>query len=246
MILFAPAKLTLSLKVKGLRQDGLHLIEAEMVSLDLMDTLEIGKGDGLKINEEYLNFNSVLPEKNFVPTGPDNLVSKSLKLLNREAFINIKKKIPPGSGLGGGSADAAAVLRWGSHSDLASASTIGADVAFCLKGGRAMVTGIGEKVSQLDYLEKTFTLLCPPLFCSTELVYQRWDELDGPKGDNGNDLEPAAIDLYPELKKWRDSLGDATGESPRLAGSGSSWFVEGSYPSEGHLVVSTIPIQDAD
>ena len=64
--------------------------------------------------------------------------------------------------------------------------------------------------------------------------------MGGPKGDNGNDLEPAAIDLYPELKKWRDHLSRTTGLRPRLAGSGSTWFVEGSFPQEGHHVVSTI------
>ena len=66
------------------------------------------------------------------------------------------------------------------------------------------------------------------------------------RGDNGNDLEPAVMDLYPEIEKWRDQLGEATGVRPRLAGSGSTWFVEGSFPQEGFHVVSTIPAADTN
>lgn len=65
--------------------------------------------------------------------------------------------------------------------------------------------------------------------------------LGGPSGDNGNDLEPAALAEVPELAKWRHRLGDASGQVPRLAGSGSTWFVEGHHPGPGHRLVSTVP-----
>lgn len=77
--------------------------------------------------------------------------------------------------------------------------------------------------------------------CSTPEVYRAWDDLGGPVGDNGNDLEPAALVVAPELARWRDELRDATGIRPRLAGSGSTWFVEGDYPGEGRVVAHTSP-----
>jgi 4-diphosphocytidyl-2-C-methyl-D-erythritol kinase len=70
-------------------------------------------------------------------------------------------------------------------------------------------------------------------------VYRRWDELGGPTGPGANDLEQAALAVEPRLAEWRDRLGDATGETPCLAGSGSTWFVEGEFPGEDRVVVRT-------
>jgi 4-diphosphocytidyl-2-C-methyl-D-erythritol kinase len=75
----------------------------------------------------------------------------------------------------------------------------------------------------------------------TAEVYRAWDQLGGPEGPNGNDLEPAALAVGPELARWRDALAEATGTTPRLAGSGSTWFVEGEFPGDGRLVVKTTP-----
>jgi 4-diphosphocytidyl-2-C-methyl-D-erythritol kinase len=72
-------------------------------------------------------------------------------------------------------------------------------------------------------------------------VYQAWDELGGPEGEHGNDLEPAALAVEPRLARWRDELGDATGRVPRLAGSGSTWFVDGAFPGRERCVVHTTP-----
>ncbi len=151
----------------------------------------------------------------------------------------LDKRIPAGAGLGGGSADAAAVLRWAGHDDAVEAARIGADVAFCLRGGRARVRGVGERLEPLEPRAITLTLLTPPLHCSTPVVYRTWDELGGPRGDHGNDLEPAALAAYPELAVYRDRLAAATGRRPRLAGSGSTWFVEGAWPGPGHVVTRT-------
>ena len=232
-VLLAPAKLTLSLRVVGVRDDGFHLIDAEMATVDLADRLTIDPGDGL----EVLGVDGG-PE---VDDGDDNLVRRALALAGRTAQVRVEKVIPAGAGLGGGSADAAAVLRWAGFDDLVAASAIGADVAFCLVGGRARVTGIGEVVEPLPFEERTFTLLTPPVGCPTPAVYRRWDEMGGPSGGRGNDLEQAAVDLVPDLVRWRDSLAEASGLQPRLAGSGSTWFVEGEFPGGGRRVVRTLP-----
>lgn len=225
----ARAKLTVSLRVTGVRPDGLHLIDAEMVSVDLHDTLTFSAGDGLEVVGAP-----------GAPVDEDNLVRKALRSVGRTARVRVHKRIPAGAGLGGGSADAAAVFRWAGVDDLDLAASVGADVAFCVVGGRARVTGIGEQVARLPFETRTYTLLTPPLFCSTPAVYRAWDELGGPTGDHGNDLEPAALAVEPRLAEWRDRLEGATGQRPRLAGSGSTWFVEGAFPGDGRLVAHTI------
>ncbi len=233
VVLSAPAKLTLSLRVVGLRDDGLHLVDAEMVAIDLADRLHVSDGDGLQ----------VVPVDGGLEVvgGDDNLVARALRLAGRSAAVVVHKAIPAGAGLGGGSSDAAAILRWAGWTDVVEAAAIGADVSFCMVGGRARVTGVGEVVEPLEFRALSFTLLTPSVGCPTADVYRRWDELGGPAGENGNDLEPAALDLVPDLARWRDDLGDATGLCPRLAGSGGTWFVEGEYPGGGRQVVCTLP-----
>lgn len=232
--LTAPAKLTLSLRIVGCRTDGLHLLDAEMVTVDLADTLVVREvGEGVSTLEVEG------PAAGGVPCGPENLVLRALAAVGRRGTVRLHKRIPPGAGLGGGSADAAAVLRWAGCSDIAVATSLGADVAFCLAGGRARVGGIGEVVNPLPAEERTFTLLIPDVAVPTPAVYRAWDVLGGPSGDNGNDLEPAALAVAPELASWRDRLGAATGLTPRLAGSGSTWFVEGRFPGRGHVVTRT-------
>jgi 4-diphosphocytidyl-2-C-methyl-D-erythritol kinase len=103
------------------------------------------------------------------------------------------------------------------------------------------VRGIGEIIEPLPYESHTYTLLTPPFGCSTPEVYRAWDRLGGPVGDHGNDLEPAALDVAPELVRWRDELAAASGKRPRLAGSGSTWFVEGAFPGAGRVVAKTLP-----
>jgi 4-diphosphocytidyl-2-C-methyl-D-erythritol kinase len=231
----APAKLTLSLRVTGVRPDGFHLIDAEMVTLDLADTLELGPGDALEMVDATTGAGLE------IGSGDDNLVRRALVLVGRTAHVRLEKRIPAGAGLGGGSADAAAVLRWAGFTDLEAAARLGADVAFCLVGGRARVSGIGEVVEALPFVERTLTLWTPPFGCSTPEVYRAWDDLGGPTGEHGNDLEEAALRVEPRLARWRDRFADATGRRPRLAGSGSTWFVEGAHPGDGRVVVRTTP-----
>lgn len=236
----APAKLTLSLRVRGTRPDGFHLIDAEMVSLDLVDELEIREvPDATSATLTIVDAASGAPHE--VDTGPTNLVNRALALVGRSAAVTLRKRIPPGAGLGGGSADAAAVLRWAGWTDLDAAAALGADVAFCLVGGRARVRGIGELVEPLPFEPRTLTLLTPPFGCSTPAVYRAWDELGGPRADGPNDLEPAALVVEPRLARYRDLLGEASGQTPRLAGSGSTWFVDGAHPGDGRVVARTVP-----
>lgn len=232
VFLTAPAKVTLTLRVTGVLANGYHLIDAEMVTVDLHDTLWVDPdGTGLVM----------VGAAGDVPLGEDNLVARALQLAGVTAHVRLTKRIPSQAGLGGGSADAGAVLRWAGFGDLSAAAQIGADVAFCTIGGRARVQGIGELVEPLAHRPLDLTLLTPPVGCPTPLVYRTWDDMGGPSGEHGNDLEPAAIKAVPELARYRDMLGDATGDQPRLAGSGSTWFVEGHFPGPGHLLVQTVP-----
>lgn len=216
----APAKLTISLRVTGIRSDGFHLIDAEMVTLDLCDTLTIAEAETSSLSVSG-------PFAKGVPSDSSNLCLAATEFAQRPASIHLEKNIPHGGGLGGGSADAAAVLRWAGISDAASTVTLGADIPFCLRGGRARITGIGENIEPLPHLDHTYTLVAPPLHVSTLAVYRAWDELGGPTGEGLNDLEPAALHVEPKLNWWREQLMSLTGTVPALAGSGSTWFVEG-------------------
>ncbi len=221
----AHAKLTWSLKITGVREDGYHLLDAEMISLALHDVLTIEPGaGGLTIGGPY---------GAGVPTDSSNLIARALDLAGVVARVAVDKRIPHGGGLGGGSADAAAVLRWAGFdrtpSSAARAAGLGADVPFCLVGGRARVRGIGEIVEPLPHVERTVTLVVPPLAVSTPSAYRAWDELGGPIADGPNDLESAAIAVEPRLAWWRDAIADRIGSPPVLAGSGATWFAEGRH-----------------
>jgi len=238
----AHAKLTRSLRITGVRADGYHLIDAEMISLELHDLLTIDPG-GAGLEAEG-------PFAGGVPLDGDNLVARALRLLETDARVTIDKRIPHGGGLGGGSTDAAAILRWGRFGDdpthLERAATIGADVPFCVVGGRARVRGIGEVVEPLPFVERQVTLVIPPLAVSTPAAYRAWDELGGPTGEGTNDLEPAALVVEPALRRWRDEIETRIGRRPALAGSGATWFAEGAHSDaladlvdEGATVVET-------
>jgi 4-diphosphocytidyl-2-C-methyl-D-erythritol kinase len=221
----APAKLTTRLKITGIRTDGYHLIDAEMVSLDLCDELEVLPGQtGIEVTGPYASG---------VPTDHTNLVQKALDLVNVSARVHIHKLIPHGGGLGGGSSDAAAILRWAGFDDLVTAANIGADVAYCLVGGRAVVRGIGEIVTSLPHVDAEYTLIIPPLAVSTPAAYRAFDELIAadPSVTAGliNDLEPAALMVVPEMAVWKDRIAQLCGIAPTLAGSGATWFVPGDH-----------------
>lgn len=244
----SPAKLTLTLAVTGVRSDGYHLIEAEMVALDLCDLITIGDSDTIAITVDG-------PHSEGIAVDDTNLVHRALLAAGRTASVHITKNIPHGGGLGGGSSNAAAILRWAGLTDPDRAVTIGADVPFSLVGGRARVTGIGEIVEPLEHVSREITLFVPPVHTPTPLVYRTWDEMGAPRGANHNDLEPAAMVAVPELAHWRDRITAALGQAPRLAGSGSTMFALGAIDAaterfsaliaDGLRVVNTTTRPDA-
>ncbi len=223
VVVRAPAKLTLSLRVTGTRPDGFHQLDAEMVSIDLADELRIDPdGDGLEVVD--------LSGGAAIDAGPSNLVARALAAIGRSASVRLTKRVPAGGGLGGGSSDAGAVLRWAGCGDLTLAARLGADVPFCVRGGRARVQGIGERVEVLADERRSFVLLVPPLAVDTAAVYRAYDRLaegGAHREALGNDLTEPALVVEPELARWRDHLGALSSREPRLAGSGASWFVEG-------------------
>jgi 4-diphosphocytidyl-2-C-methyl-D-erythritol kinase len=183
--LLSPAKINLTLEVLGVRPDGYHEIRSIIQPISLFDEVSIGveDGEGIKIESSGVT----------IPSGKDNLAYRAAELFlqksgaNLKTNIFIKKKIPLGAGLGGGSGNAAAVLiglnritNALSGDDLYKiAPNIGADVAFFIRSLTGVVEGIGEKISILkEFPIFHYVILCPNLHTSTEEVYKKWDELN--------------------------------------------------------------------
>ena len=191
----APAKLTWSLRVVGVRDDGYHLIDAEMVTLDLADVVDVDAGAG----DDARRCPARSPAA--CPTDASNLVARALAAVGRTAAVHIDKQIPSGGGLGGGSADAAAILRWAGVDD----AGVGRRprVPTCRSAspaGGPGSTGIGEVVEPLPHVERTVTLVVPPLHVSTPAGLPRVGRPGRPDAPTGrNDLEPAAI---PSNRGW--------------------------------------------
>ncbi len=216
----APAKLTWNLEVTGRRDDGRHELRAEMVALAFSDHLELDEdGEGLRVVGPF----------SAVPGDGTNLVARALALVGRRAGVTLVKEIPPGGGLGGGSSDAAAILRWAGGVAAEAALTLGSDVPFCQVGGRALVEGVGERVTPLDFAAREVTLVLTGLHLDTGAVYAAYDELvaSGERPGGRNHLEGAARRVEPRLAAVMDWLGATLGERVHLAGSGSSLFLEG-------------------
>ena len=199
-----------------------------MVTLALADKLEIDpNSDGIELIGKFVGGLS---------TSEDNLVARALNLVNRRARVVITKNIPSGGGLGGGSADAAAILRWAGFTDLIAAGKLGADIPFCIVGGRARVRGIGEIIEPLSNMRREITLVIPPFTVSTPAVYQAFDKLTQfgkvpIKKLSNNDLEAAAIYIEPRLAIWKQKITQVAGAEPMLAGSGSTWWLDGKFES---------------
>ena len=233
----ARAKLTTHLRIVDTRADGYHVLDAEMVTLALADTLTFTDIDGSA--ESRLSVSG--PWAPGVPTDGRNLVRRALERVGRRADVNLVKNIPAGGGLGGGSADAAAALAWAGCSDLALAASLGADVPFCLSGlARAAVGGIGELLDERPFEARDYTLVLLPFGVDTAAVYRAWDDLDASRREGSrernnqrNGLEAAAVMVDPRLVTWRDRIAAAAGTAPTLAGSGSTWFLEGVHPDLG-------------
>ena len=155
MRLSARAKINWTLDITGKRADGYHLLDTLMQQVALSDEVCLEAGDGLTLSTEG---------GTWLPGGEDNLAVKAAKALqnaagiDKGAAITLVKRIPVGAGLGGGSADAAAVLLglnelWGLRFEKSALEeiglTIGADVPYCIRGGLARARGIGEQITPL-------------------------------------------------------------------------------------------------
>ncbi len=124
------------------------------------------------------------------------------------------------------------MLRWAGARDPALAARLGADVPFCVVGGRARVRGDRARRSRpSSSRRRDYLLLLPPFGVDTAAVYRAWDER--PSHAGANELAAAALATEPRLGPWREALGDLAGREPRLAGSGSTWFVEGGPAEAG-------------
>lgn len=224
----APAKLNLSLRVAGRRNDGFHLLDSRFVMLELADRLLLMPGSsGLRVDG---------PVMADLPLGADNLAWRGLAAgLGGPpdlACLALEKHIPLAAGLAGGSSDAAAAWRlgrtWDGRSDqpdpgdLATLAEIGADVPFFVSGAAsARVTGIGESIEPMAPPALEVVLVHPPFGLATRDVF---DELRPDEwGTSENDLLGPAIRLRPELEDLFARVAEAGGR-PRLTGSGPTIF----------------------
>jgi 4-diphosphocytidyl-2-C-methyl-D-erythritol kinase len=231
----AYAKVTLSLRVLGARADGYHDLEALTVSTRApYDELVLDAAETRRVRVTG-------PFAAGVPTDETNLVQRALQLLDRTMFVDLTKGIPSGAGLGGGSADAAAVLAaLGGTAEEAAA--LGSDVPFCLHRFPAWMRGRGEVIEPInDLAPLDLVIVAPPFACSTPAVYEAWDTLGGPRSERTidappgapgpfvNDLEPAAETVEPRLREFRRQLEDVVERPALLCGSGSAyaaWFTD--------------------
>lgn len=230
----APAKLNWSLEVVGRRPDGLHLLVSEMVSIDLADELRIAESEAVAVA-----FTG--PFAGSVPTDA-NTVLAALHAVGRRATVRVDKQVPAGGGLGGGSSDAAAVLRWAGVGDASVAVGVGSDVPFCLRGGRAMVRGVGEVVEPLPFVARDLTIFFAPFGVDTARCYAAFDEMSSSVRSPRNHLTAPARAVEPRLGVLMDWLGAQVGAPVHLSGSGSTTFVEGYVAGveDGQLLASPV------
>lgn len=191
----AYAKINLSLAITGKRDDGYHNLSTIMQTISLFDKVTIKKSyDNITCNTDNKN----------IPSGEGNIAFKAAKKffefvnIDGGAIISIKKNIPFGAGMGGGSADAAAVLKGLNElystkinlDDLIKiASKIGADVPFALFGGTALVQCIGDKISKLKpFMDCYILVVKPDLNISTAKAYSNYDKNFNSKVKNMDEL----------------------------------------------------------
>ena len=247
-----PAKINLGLHIHGKREDGFHELETIFQMVSLYDDVELELlSSGIKLECDTPG----------VPTDDTNLVCKAALLLRQSyqvegkgVSIRLKKKIPFGAGLGGGSGNAAGVLMglnrlWDLNIEreklLALAAELGSDVPFFLTSPCALGMGRGEQLKVLKPCAKFQVLLVFPGFpVATSWVYQnlklkltkRENNISIPRKNLSlsditslgsrlyNDLEPVVIQRFPEVQVVKDELGAWGALGVLLSGSGSTVF----------------------
>ena len=251
IVVSAPAKINLYLRVTGQRRDGYHLLDSLVAFAGIQDRLVIGPDDGLRLLIEG-RFSGA------VPPGPGNTVLGAAARLaeaagvEARARIDLVKRLPVSAGLGGGSADAAAALRglsalWGispAEDDLlALALELGADVPVCLGGKAAYVSGIGESLEAAPPLPEAWLALVNPgrplatkaVFGNLSGAFSGPDRLPETPADapalaallhsRGNGLTEAARALEPTIGEVLSVLEQCPGVLlARMTGSGATCF----------------------
>ena len=265
LTLKAYAKVNLALEVLGRRDDGYHDVATILQTVDLADTLVISQADELVVECDKANL-----------AGEGNLAWKAAAALAERvgiaplAHIQIDKAIPVASGLGGGSADAAATLvglnrMWElglSGEELAQvAAGLGSDVPFLLTGGTALGTGRGDEITPLPGMPESEMLMVVPaesIDAKTPTMYQALrpeDFSDGARthaisGDVGhraltssdccNAFERAALEIFPGLADVWDKVAEVADHPPRLSGAGPALYCMPSSESERIRVVESL------
>jgi 4-diphosphocytidyl-2-C-methyl-D-erythritol kinase len=233
----APAKLNLALHVRGKMPDGRHRLETIFAFCTDGDRLTARDAD-------HLSLQAVGPFANSLGAPEDNLVMSAARALRdaagttRGASLTLTKNLPVSSGLGGGSADAAAALRlltrlWNVDPSLSSdiAPRLGSDVLPCLLSMTARGDGAGDELQLVDagVSGKPVLLVNPRVEVSTAEVFSRWNGEDkGPLGDwwtGRNDLEPIAMEMVPLIGAVLAWLSVQQGVGAvRMSGSGATCF----------------------
>lgn len=203
---FAPAKVNLTLHVTGRRDDGFHLLDSLVVFAETGDTITVTPAGTLTLTIDG-------PEAGALTVQDDNLVLRAARFLDptRAAAIRLTKRLPVASGIGGGSADAAATLRalaalWDMPlPDPAATAPLGADVPVCLLGQAARMQGIGEDLTPLDGLPDLDILLVNPrVAVPTGAVFQGMASRHNPPMEG---LPPADLPGFTAwLKQQRNDL----------------------------------------
>jgi 4-diphosphocytidyl-2-C-methyl-D-erythritol kinase len=246
--IFSPAKINLFLHITGKRPDGFHDLISLMCCINLYDTLYINLGAG-KASVTCAYPGVPLDRKN-IALQAANTFLKSIDI-HEKVGIHITKRIPVGAGLGGGSSNAAAVLRALNHyygypfskDELLSIGlSLGADVPFLIFRKPAIVSGIGEKIESFHGLSNRYLLLVFPGFgVSTVEVFKKYDlRLTKIKKKNKlkfllkgkvrnelllwNDLEEVAVAEYPEISYAKEALLSQGAQGVLMTGSGSAVF----------------------
>jgi 4-diphosphocytidyl-2-C-methyl-D-erythritol kinase len=236
----AYAKLNLALHVRAREPDGYHRIETIFAFCEDGDVVAAREAEVLSLHVTG-RFAAELGNP------ADNLVWKAARALGRTVALTLDKQLPVAAGLGGGSADAAAVLRM-LGGGVAEAVALGADVPACLLSRTVRGAGKGDEVEpvEIDGLAGTPVLLVNPGSpLSTAMVFRAWDGIDrGPLGaweEGRNDLEAPARALVPEIGAVLAALAGA--RIARMSGSGATCF--GLFDSEAERDAAAIAIAAA-
>ena len=252
----APAKLNLFLRIPGRRADGYHLLQTVFRMLDWGDTVHLRvRADG-RIERHGSTVPGVAPEEDLVVRAARALQAASGTSLG--ADIRVDKRIPAGGGFGGGSSDAATVLRaldalWGSGLEAARLAEIGlglgADVPVFVHGTNAWAEGVGERLQPLRLPPAWYLLVDPGVQVPTAELFQA-SELtrdaapvtiaDFASGRQlGNAFEPVLRGREPAVEAAFAVL--ARFGRPRLTGSGSGCFVEFATRAEAEAALAQVP-----